>query len=67
MKTCPLLALLVGLVFPIRSGAAPDRDAHWPRFRGPHAAGISTNASLPDNWSATNNIAWKTDLHGRSW
>lgn len=40
---------------------------HWPQFRGPNAAGVSTNASLPDKWSATENVAWKTDLPGRSW
>ncbi len=30
-------------------------------------AGVSTNADLPDTWSATENVAWKTDLPGRSW
>jgi hypothetical protein len=40
---------------------------HWPQFPGPNAAGISTNTSLPTQWSATENVAWKTDLPGRSW
>jgi outer membrane protein assembly factor BamB len=40
---------------------------HWPQFRGPNAAGISTNANLPHKWSATENVAWKADLPGRSW
>ncbi|HOC00825.1 MAG TPA: PQQ-binding-like beta-propeller repeat protein [Verrucomicrobiota bacterium] len=40
---------------------------NWPQFRGPHAAGISTNPNLPDTWSATENVAWKTELPGRSW
>lgn len=40
---------------------------HWPQFRGPHAAGASANARLPDTWSATENVAWKTELPGRSW
>ncbi|MBM3871671.1 MAG: serine/threonine protein kinase [Verrucomicrobia bacterium] len=40
---------------------------HWPQFRGPEAAGVSANANLPDKWSATENVAWKTDLPGRSW
>jgi outer membrane protein assembly factor BamB len=39
----------------------------WPQFRGPNASGVSTNTSLPDKWSATENVAWKTDLPGRSW
>jgi outer membrane protein assembly factor BamB len=41
--------------------------AHWPQFRGPGAAGVGTNTGLPDRWSATDNVAWKTDLPGRSW
>jgi outer membrane protein assembly factor BamB len=40
---------------------------NWPQFRGHDAAGVSANTSLPDQWSATDNIAWKTDLPGRSW
>jgi outer membrane protein assembly factor BamB len=40
---------------------------NWPQFRGPNASGVSTNINLPDKWSATENVAWKTDLPGRSW
>ena len=40
---------------------------NWPQFRGPDAAGVSANSRLPDTWSATENVAWKTDLPGRSW
>jgi outer membrane protein assembly factor BamB len=40
---------------------------NWPQFRGPNASGVSTNVNLPDKWSATENVAWKTDLPGRSW
>ncbi len=39
----------------------------WPQFRGPNGAGVSGSADLPDHWSATENVAWKTDLPGRSW
>jgi outer membrane protein assembly factor BamB len=42
-------------------------DDNWPQFRGPNASGLSTNNNLPDKWSATDNVAWKTDLPGRSW
>lgn len=47
--------------------AKASGDADWPQFRGPGARGFSTNAGLPDRWSATENVAWKTDLPGRSW
>jgi len=40
---------------------------HWPQFRGPQAAGVSSNPDLPNQWSATENVEWKTDLPGRSW
>ncbi|WP_395092330.1 PQQ-binding-like beta-propeller repeat protein [Armatimonas sp.] len=44
-----------------------QNTTHWPQFRGPNASGIGTSAKLPTNWSATENIAWKTGLPGKSW
>lgn len=68
MKLCTLLAVLLGLAT-ARAGAAASAaaDAHWPQFRGPQAAGVSANPHLPDRWSATENVEWKTELPGRSW
>lgn len=40
---------------------------HWPQFRGPEARGIARGTNLPDRWSATENIAWKTEVPGRGW
>lgn len=40
---------------------------HWPQFRGPRANGVATDPRLPDRWSATENVTWKTDLPGRGW
>ena len=40
---------------------------HWPQFRGPNASGIGASAKLPTTWSATENVAWKTSLPGKSW
>ncbi|MDB4414387.1 PQQ-binding-like beta-propeller repeat protein, partial [bacterium] len=40
---------------------------HWPSFRGAESRGISDNPDLPDIWSATKNVAWKTDIPGRGW
>ena len=40
----------------------------WPQFRGPKSTGvIDESTSLPDTWSTTENIAWKTDIAGRGW
>jgi outer membrane protein assembly factor BamB len=49
------------------AAAALTLEANWPQFRGPDAAGISASTNLPEKWSATENVAWKTDLPGRSW
>ena len=40
---------------------------HWPSFRGAESRGVSENPDLPDKWSATKNVAWKTDVPGRGW
>lgn len=41
--------------------------AEWPEFRGPTQDGHSDVTGLPTEWSATKNIAWKTELPGRAW
>jgi PQQ-like domain len=40
---------------------------YWPQFRGPGARGVADEPNLPDRWSASENIAWKTDVPGRGW
>jgi outer membrane protein assembly factor BamB len=45
---------------------APASDA-WPQFRGPGSAGLGVNARLPDSWSSTENVEWKTAIEGRGW
>jgi outer membrane protein assembly factor BamB len=44
--------------------AAPTLAADWPRFRGPDGSGVSPEKGLPDTWSQSSNLAWKTDLPG---
>lgn len=67
MKICITLALLLCVAALSWPSLAAADDGNWPQFRGPQAAGVSSNADLPDTWSATENVAWKTDLPGRSW
>ncbi len=55
------LILLAGL-----HGAARGQD-DWPQFRGPAASGVGDPARLPDAWSATEHVAWKTNIPGRGW
>ena len=40
---------------------------HWPRFRGPNGQGHSKETGLPLHWSATSNVAWKTEIPGDGW
>jgi hypothetical protein len=56
-------AVLVGMAPVVRAGAAEN----WPQFRGPLAQGVADDVSLPDVWSATENIAWRTPIPGRGW
>ena len=39
----------------------------WPQFRGPNGDGVSPATGLPLTWSETENIRWKTPIHGRAW
>jgi outer membrane protein assembly factor BamB len=47
--------------------AAGLHAGNWPQFRGPNTQGHSAETNLPLKWSATENIAWKTELPGESW
>jgi outer membrane protein assembly factor BamB len=38
--------------------------ADWPQWRGPNGNGIADEKNLPDKWTATENVAWKTSLSG---
>jgi outer membrane protein assembly factor BamB len=42
-------------------------DQNWPQFRGPGAAGIGEGTALPEKWSTTENVRWKTPIPGNGW
>ena len=42
-------------------------NGQWPQFRGPQSIGVVEDPQLPDKWSATENVAWKTDIPGMGW
>ena len=49
---------------------AVSASPNWPQFRGPGSRGVAESGksgSLPDRWSATENVAWQTDIAGRGW
>jgi outer membrane protein assembly factor BamB len=39
----------------------------WVQFRGPHAGAVPDDPSLPDTWSETENVVWKTPIPGMGW
>jgi outer membrane protein assembly factor BamB len=39
----------------------------WPQFRGPAAGSVADDPALPDTWSETDNVAWKTAIPGAGW
>jgi outer membrane protein assembly factor BamB len=45
---------------------AQDGEA-WPDYRGPRHDGHSAAAGLPKTWSESENVVWKTAIHGRAW
>ena len=55
-----LLAMLVAF-------SVAGASAQWPQFRGPDGLGTSPAARLPLTWSETQNVRWKTAIHGRAW
>ena len=43
------------------------RRGNWTRFRGPNGQGISGEKNLPVQWSAEDNVVWKTAIPGDGW
>jgi hypothetical protein len=58
-----LTALFIVSWFP---AFVSDND-RWPQFRGPQSTGVAEDPQLPDKWSGTENVAWKTGIPGLGW
>ena len=67
MKTLLSIPFRAALTLALASPLIAAEGSNWPQFRGPGARGIGTGDALPDSWSATENVAWKTDIPGRGW
>ncbi|MEQ1747902.1 MAG: PQQ-binding-like beta-propeller repeat protein, partial [Prosthecobacter sp.] len=39
--------------------------ADWPMWRGPNGDGTTSESGLPEKWSTTENVVWKTSLPDR--
>ncbi|HEX3151414.1 MAG TPA: PQQ-binding-like beta-propeller repeat protein [Gemmataceae bacterium] len=55
---------LIGLAIATMLGAVSASAADWMQFRGPGGSAHSDDKGIPDKWSGTENIAWKTKLPG---
>jgi outer membrane protein assembly factor BamB len=55
----------VSLLF--AGNARVDDAGNWPEFRGGKAGGVVADADLPDRWSKTENVHWKTTIPGKGW
>lgn len=42
-------------------------QVNWPQFRGPGGQGITDAKNLPLHWSESQNVKWKTVIHGKAW
>src|SRR5688572_16018991 len=63
MKRAAMIA--AGLAFVTVTGlSATDQ---WPRFRGLQAGVIADDPALPESWSDTENVVWKTTIPGLGW
>ncbi len=58
LRTASFLALAGGIA------AAGDT---WAEFRGPGGTGHSDAVGLPREWSETQNVVWKTAIHGKGY
>jgi len=59
------LSLVLGVA--LGQGVAARAADEWPQFRGPQSSGVSSAAGLPDAWSITENVRWKTAIVGQGW
>jgi outer membrane protein assembly factor BamB len=62
-----ILTIAATLLAGLNAIAAAAAEDNWPQFLGPGARAVSANASLPDRWSAAENVEWKQEIPGRGW
>lgn len=60
MSTTNGVGPLIFAAFLVMESSAED----WPAWRGPRGDGTSLEQDIPTQWSATENIAWKTEIPG---
>ena len=66
MQRVTTVATMLGLLMLTGVPGAGAQD-EWPMFRGHRAGDIPDDPALPDTWSETENVVWRTDVPGLSW
>jgi outer membrane protein assembly factor BamB len=61
MRTRLLIAAIA-----VTAAVASGGDS-WPGYRGPTGDGHAAGANLATTWSETENVRWKTAIHGKAW
>ena len=59
----PASAVVIVLLALLSLEVAGATD-NWPQFRGPNAGVAADDPALPDTWSETENVVWKTPIPG---
>lgn len=60
---CSVLALGAAVAASTNPGPAET----WPGFRGHGMSGVAPSATLPERWSATENVKWAVEIPGYGW
>lgn len=56
-------AFAATVLFAVLSTSATKAE-NWPGWRGPSRTGVTSDTGVPDEWSASDNVLWKTPLEG---
>ncbi len=59
-----VVRLLAALLFVVAVIAPQASAENWPGWRGPERTGVTKDSGVPIQWSATDNVLWKTPLPG---
>lgn len=59
--------VLVGYLIFGLGGVASAQTENWPQFRGSASDGLAEGETLPESWSATENVVWKAEIPGWGW
>lgn len=58
---------IVGIALALLMAPAGAATDHWPQFRGTQGGVADDDPVLPERWSETENVAWKTEIPGLGW